>query len=61
MWRTKTVDKDILITYRFSDRKFSPHIITTSDLPQKQGIKSGSASFFLHKLLSNVMQMKRLS
>ena len=33
--RKKTIDKYILITYRFSDRKFSQPIIRTSDLPQK--------------------------
>ena len=38
--RTKTVDKDILITYRFSDRKLSQPIITTSELPQEQGIRN---------------------
>ena len=38
--RTKTVDKDILITYRFSDRKLSQSIITTSELPQEQGIRN---------------------
>ena len=32
---TKTVDKDILITYRFSDRKFPWPIITTSDHLQR--------------------------
>ena len=31
----KNIDKYILITYRFSDRKFSQPIIRTSDLPQK--------------------------
>ena len=36
--RTKTVDKDILTTYRFSNRKFSQPICTTNELPQKQGI-----------------------
>ena len=59
--RTKTVDKDTLITYRFSDRKFSQPIITTSDLPQEQGIRNNSASSLFHKLLTNVMWMKSLS
>ena len=59
--RTKTVDKDILITYRFSDRKFSQPSITTSDLPQEQGIRNNSASSLFHKLLTNVMWMKSLS
>ena len=58
---TKTVDKDILITSRFSDRKFSQLIITTSNLPQKQGIQNDSASSLFHKLLTNVMRMKGLS
>ena len=58
---TKTVDKDILITYRFSDRKFSQPIATASDLPQKQGIKSSSASSLFHKLSTNVVRMKNLS
>ena len=59
--RTKTVDKDTLITYRFSDRKFSQPILTTSDLPQEQGIRNNSASSLFHKLLTNVMWMKSLS
>ena len=42
--RTKTVDKDILITYRFKDRKLSQPIIRTSHLPQEQGIRKNSAS-----------------
>ena len=58
--RVKTVDKDILITYRFSDRKFSQHIITTNDLPQEKGIRNNSASSLFHKLLTNVMRMKIL-
>ena len=49
--RTKTVDKDILITYRFSDRKFSQPFITTSDLPQEQGIRNNSASSLFHQTL----------
>ena len=53
--RTKTVDKDILITYRFSDRKFPQPHITMSDLPQEQGIWNNSASSLFHKLLTNVM------
>ena len=59
--KTKTVDKDILITYRFSDRKFSQPIITTSDLLQEQGIRNNSASSLFHKLLTKVMWMKSLS
>ena len=35
---TKPFDKDIFITYRFSDRKFSQPITRISDLPQEQGI-----------------------
>ena len=58
--RTKTVDKDILITYRFSERKFSQPIITTSDLPQKQGIQNNSVSSLFHKLLTSGMRMKSL-
>ena len=42
--RTKTVDKDILITYRFTDRKLSQPIITISQLPQEQGIRNNFAS-----------------
>ena len=42
--RTETVDKDILITYKFSDRKFSQPIITKSQLPQEQGIRNNSVS-----------------
>ena len=41
---TKTANKDILILYRFSDKKFSQPIITTSGLPQKQGIQNSSAT-----------------
>ena len=52
--RIKAVDKDIFITYRFSDRKFSLPIITTIDLLQEQGIQSNSASLFSLKLLTNV-------
>ena len=59
--RTKTVDKDIHITYRFSERKLSQRIIKTSDLPQEQGIRNNSASSLFHKLLTNVMWMKSLS
>ena len=47
---TNTVDKDILITHRFSDRKFSQPIITTSDLPQKQEIRNNSASSLFQTL-----------
>ena len=56
--KTKTVDKGILITYRFSDRKFSQHIITPSDLPKEKGIRNNSVSSLFHKLLKNVMRMK---
>ena len=59
--KTKTVDKDILTTYRFSHRKFSQPIITTSDLLQEQEIRNSSASSFFHKLLTNVIWMKSLS
>ena len=59
--RTKTVDKDILITYRFSDRKFSQPIITTNDLLQEQGIRNNSASSLFHKFLTKVMWMKSLN
>ena len=59
--RTKTVDKDILITYRLSDRNFAQLIITTIDLPQKPGIQNNSASSLFHKLLTNAMRMKNLS
>ena len=52
--RIKAVDKDIFITYRFSDRKFSLPIITTSGLLQEQGIRSSSASSLSLKLLTNV-------
>ena len=48
--RTKTVDKDVLITYGFSDRKFPQPIITTSELPQEQEIWNNSASSLFHKL-----------
>ena len=48
---TKTVDKN----------SFSQPILTTSDLPQEQGIQSNSASSLFHKLLTNVMWMKSLS
>ena len=44
--RRKTVDKDILITYRFSDRKLSQPIITTSELPQEQGIRKNFPVYF---------------
>ena len=53
--RTKTVDKDILITYRFSDRKFLQPIKTTSDLLQEQGIRNNSVCSLFHNLLTNVM------
>ena len=59
--RIKTIDKDILITYRFSDRKFLQPIITTSELPQEQGIRNNSASSLFHKHLTNVMWMKSSS
>ena len=58
--RTKTVDKVILITYRFSDRKLSQPIITTSELLQEQGIRNNFASSLFHKLLTNVIWMKSL-
>ena len=58
--RRKTVDKDILITYRFSDRKLSQPIITTSELPQEQGILNNFASSLFNKLLKNVIWMKSL-
>ena len=48
--RTKTVDKVILITYRFSDRKLSQPIITTRELPQKQGIRNN----FVHSLFQTL-------
>ena len=44
--RTKTVDKDILITQSFSDRKLSQPIITTSELPQEQGIRKNFPVYF---------------
>ena len=53
--RTKTVDKDILITNRFSDRKLSQPIITTSELPQEQGIRNNFVSSLFHKILTYVM------
>ena len=59
--KTKTVDKDILITYGFSERKFSQPFITTSDLPQEQGIRNNSANSLFHKLLTNFMWIKSLS
>ena len=57
--RRKIVDKDVLITYRFSHRKFTQYIITTRDLPQEPGIWNSSKLF--HKLLANVMWIKSLS
>ena len=51
--RTKTVDKVILITYRFSDRKLSQPIITTTELPQEQGIRN---NFVIH-FFTNSWQM----
>ena len=59
--RTKTVDKVILITYRFSDRKLSRPIITTRELPQEQGIRNNFVHSLFHKLLTNVKWMKSLS
>ena len=50
--RTKAVDKGILITYRFSDRKFPKPIITMSSLPQEQGTWNNSAKLFFHQLLA---------
>ena len=52
--RKKTVDKDLLITYRFSDRKFSQPIIATSNLLQEQGIRNN-----FHKLFTNSWQILR--
>ena len=52
--RTKTVDKDILITYRFSDRKF-PQPIITSDFQQEQGVWNNSANSLFHRLSANAM------
>ena len=54
--RKNTVDKDLLITYRFSVRKFSQPIIATSDLLHKQGIRNN-----FHKLLTNITWIKSLS
>ena len=59
--KSRSVDKDILVTHRFSDRKFLQLIITASDLPQKQGIQNNSASSLLDKLLTNSMRMKSSS
>ena len=59
--RTKIVDKDILITYGFSDRKLSQPIITMSELPQEQEIWSNSASSLCYKLLANAMWIRSLS
>ena len=50
--RTKTVDKDILITNR---SKLSQPIITTSELPQEQGIRNNFVSSLFHKILTYVM------
>ena len=58
--RTKTVDKDILITYRFKDRRFSQPIIRTSHLPQEQGIRKNSASS-LSQTIDKWMRIKSLS
>ena len=58
--RAKTVDKDILITYRFSVRKVWQPIIT-SELPQEQENRNDSARSLFHKFLTNVMWTKRLS
>ena len=59
--RRKTVDKDILITYRFSDRKLSQPIITTSELPQEQGIQNNSAKFTFSKTLQKRHFNEKLS
>ena len=59
--QSRTVDKDILVTYGFSDRKFSQPITTTSDLPQKQVIQNNFVSSLFDKLLTNSMRMKSLS
>ena len=53
--RRKTVDKDILITNRFSDRNLSQPIITTSELPQEQGIRNNFVSSLFQKILTYVM------
>ena len=57
--RTKTVDKDILITYRFNVRKVWQPIIT-SELPHKQENRNDFARSLFHKFLINVMWTKRL-
>ena len=44
--RTKAFDKDIFITYRFSDRKLSQPITTSSELLQEQGIRNNFAVQF---------------
>ena len=36
--RTENVGKEILITFRFGDRKVTQLVRTTSGLPQEQGI-----------------------
>ena len=59
--KTKAVDKDILITYRFSDRKFPQPFITTSGLLQEQGTWNNSASSPFHELLTNVVWIKSLN
>ena len=59
--RTKTVDKDILTTCRFSDRKSLQPIITTSDLLQEQGIQNNSSSSLFHKFLTSLMWIKSLN
>ena len=53
MYEKINVNKDILITYKFSDRKFSQAFKTTSDLPQEQEIRNRSASSLFHKPLTN--------
>ena len=56
--RARTVDKDILIRYMFSDKTFPQPLLTTNDLLQEQGIWHNTTSSLFHKLLANVMWMK---
>ena len=56
--RTKTVDKDIFIKHKFSDRNFSQPIITISDLPQEQGIGNNSASSLFYKQIEKWHEWK---
>ena len=48
--RARTVDKDILIRYRFSDKKFPQPLVTTNDLLQEQGIWNNTTTSLFHKL-----------